>query len=162
MGLFWAQDIGFNVKGLGNRAQPFVLVQPFFVVCNENPSVVDPSWIDSRLFFQRIDQVDHVRQELNLHIVGPQSPNQACRVPGRTSRQLVFLQQNCVGNPSFGQMVQCLTAQTSSAYNILPLLPTTYNSFKTSGGTTNFCCYNLLTVFSQLRLAVKTLMTSFY
>ena len=60
-----------------------------------------------------------MRKKLDFNIIGTESPYEASCVPSGTSSQLVFFKQNGVGYSSFGQMVQSLTTQTSSAYKIL-------------------------------------------
>lgn len=70
-------------RGRTHRHEPLVLIQTLPAGCDEQAPVLDPACVQPRLLLQvAAHHLPRVRQELHLHITGPQLPQQAWRAGG--------------------------------------------------------------------------------
>ena len=63
LGLLRAEKVGLNAEDFAHRVQPPVLLHPLLVVCNEQPSIVDPTRVNAGFLEMRgkidIISIDH-------------------------------------------------------------------------------------------------------
>ena len=92
--------MGLNAEDFAHRVQPPVLLHPLLVVCNEQPSIVDPTRVNAGFLEMRGkidtyswnilttdllkagDDLPGVGEQLDLGVVGSEAPEEAGGVPG--------------------------------------------------------------------------------
>merc|ERR1719225_800592 len=114
---FRGQDIRVDTHDFSNGVKPLVLLQSLLVVCNEKSPVVDPAGLYPSLLLQVCEDLVGVGEQLDLCVARTQSPDQTSRVPGGPGCELVLLEEDSVGDPHLGQVVQGLAAETSPSDN---------------------------------------------
>lgn len=76
-------------RGRTHRHEPLVLIQTLPAGRDEQAPVLDPARVQPRLLLQvAAHHLPRVRQELHLHVTGPQLPQQAWRAGGTVSPSL--------------------------------------------------------------------------
>ena len=81
-GLLRAQNEALDPHDLPDGVESLVLLKSLLVVGDEQAAIIDPARLDPGLGLEAGEDLVGVAQQLDLRVVGSQSPDQAGGVPG--------------------------------------------------------------------------------